>query len=311
MKNALVLKSTGSNYKIVLPDQTVADAVLSGKLRLENRKTTNPVCVGDWVDVEEHSCGYVIKHIHPRKNYIIRKSNNLSKQTHILAANLDLALLMVTFLYPFTPMGFIDRFLVTCEAYRIPAILVINKTDLHDPYLNSYASHISGIYENAGYRVFFISCINKTGLDELRLFLKNKITLICGNSGTGKSSLIKQLVPDAEIKIAGISHKHLKGKHTTTFAEMYPLPEGGYIIDTPGIRDLELVEMKPDEVGHYFPEIRKHMQKCKFNNCTHDHEPGCAVKAALHEGLIPQERFNTYLQIIHGDEMEWERWKVK
>ncbi|MCX8080849.1 MAG: ribosome small subunit-dependent GTPase A [Bacteroidia bacterium] len=308
---ARIMKSTGSHYKILLPDHSEHEAVLSGKIRLENRKTTNPVCVGDWVDVEWSENVYVIRRIHPRKNYIIRQSNNLSKLTHTIAANLDQAFLMVTFSVPFTPQGFIDRFLVTCEAYRIPAFLVVNKSDLHDEAIQEYAQHMKKIYENAGYPVFFISCAKKYGIDDLIKHLEGKTTLISGNSGTGKSSLIKILIPELNIKIAPVSHKHLKGKHTTTFAEMYRLNNNSFIIDTPGIRDLGLVEMKPDEVGHYFPEIRKYMNDCKFNNCTHDHEPECAVREAVESGFISKERYSGYLQIIHGDEMEWEAWKLK
>jgi len=308
---ARIMKSTGSHYKILLPDKSVNEAVLSGRIRLENRKTTNPVCVGDYVDVEWVEEKYVIKKIHPRKNYIIRKSNNLSKLTHALASNLDQAFLMVTFSVPFTPSGFIDRFLITCEAYRIPAFIVVNKIDLHDREIQAYADYYKSIYENAGYKVFFISCNTNQGIDALKNYLLNKTTLISGNSGTGKSSLIKKLIPDIEIKISDISYKHLKGKHTTTFAEMYELDENSYIIDTPGIKDLGLVEMKPEEVGHYFPEIRKYMNQCKFNNCTHDHEPDCAVRKAVEEHLISEERYNVYLQIIHGDEMEWDAWKLK
>jgi ribosome biogenesis GTPase len=307
----LVLKSTGSFYKVLDTSNQIREAVLSGKIRMENRKSTNPVCVGDHVDMFQEGNQYVITKIHPRKNYIIRQSNNLSKITHIIASNLDQAILMVTFSVPFTPQGFIDRFLITCEAYRIPAMLVVNKCDLHDEEMDQLTDYILGIYKDAGYPCLKISCLKKTGIDELKDVLKNKITLISGNSGTGKSSLIKELIPGLEIRIAPVSLKHLKGKHTTTFAEMYPLEGGGFIIDTPGIKDLGLVEMKPEEVGHYFPEIRRFMNECRFNNCTHDHEPDCAVRKKVQEGIISEERYRSYLQIIHGEEMEWEPWKLR
>lgn len=308
----ILTKSTGSRYLVRLPNGEIIDCVLKGKIRLDGRKTTNPVAVGDVVDVESDENGdYVIANIHPRKNYIIRKSINLSKQAQILASNLDQAMLVVTLVAPRTSLGFIDRFLITAEAYSIPAILVFNKSDVLNEELLGLQQEIISIYENAGYKCIVVSSLKKQNLDEVKELLKDKTTLISGHSGVGKSTLINAIEPELDLKTGDISSVHLKGMHTTTFAELHPLSFGGFIIDTPGIKELGLVEMKKEEVGHYFPEIRKVMNNCKFNNCLHVNEPKCAVKEAVENGEISEERYHSYLGILNGEEMDWKEWELR
>lgn len=308
----ILTKSTGSRYLVRLPNGEIIDCVLKGKIRLDGRKTTNPVAVGDVVDVESDENGdYVIANIHPRKNYIIRKSINLSKQAQILASNLDQAMLVVTLVAPRTSLGFIDRFLITAEAYSIPAILVFNKSDVLNEELLGLQQEIISIYENAGYKCIVVSSLKKQNLDEVKDLLKDKTTLISGHSGVGKSTLINAIEPGLDLKTGDISSVHLKGMHTTTFAELHPLSFGGFIIDTPGIKELGLVEMKKEEVGHYFPEIRKVMNNCKFNNCLHVNEPKCAVKEAVENGEISEERYHSYLGILNGEEMDWKEWELR
>lgn len=308
----IVVKSTGSRYLVRLEEGEIIDCVLKGKLRLDGRKTTNPVAVGDKVDIEcDENDDYVISNIHPRKNYIIRKSINLSKQAQILASNLDQAMLVVTLVAPRTSLGFIDRFLITAEAYSIPAILVFNKSDILDEQLLQLQQDIIDIYENIGYRCYVVSGLKQENLEVIKDLLKNKTTLISGHSGVGKSTLINAIEPSLDLKTGDISSVHLKGMHTTTFAELHPLSFGGFIIDTPGIKELGLVEMKKEEVGHYFPEIRKVMNQCKFNNCLHVNEPKCAVKEAVENGEISEERYHSYLGILNGEEMDWKEWEVR
>lgn len=248
----------------------------------------------------------MITAIEERKNYIIRKSINLSKQTHILAANVDQALLIATFAFPRTSTGFIDRFLVTAEAYHIPAVLIFNKADLFtdEPSLLTEINALIALYERLGYPCYFVSAITGEGIDELKRLVKDKINLVAGHSGVGKSSLINRLDTQLQLKTGSISTAHLKGKHTTTFAEMHPLAAGGFIIDTPGIKELGLVEMTREEVGHYFPEIRERMNQCKFNNCLHVNEPKCAVIEAVEAGEIAASRYQNYLSILQGEEMD-------
>ncbi|MBL7894139.1 MAG: ribosome small subunit-dependent GTPase A [Bacteroidia bacterium] len=308
----ILTKSTGSRYLVRLPNGEIIDCVLKGKIRLDGRKTTNPVAVGDVVDVESDENGdYVIANIHPRKNYIIRKSINLSKQAQILASNLDQAMLVVTLVAPRTSLGFIDRFLITAEAYSIPAILVFNKSDVLDEELLGLQQEIISIYENAGYKCIVVSSLKNRNVEEVKALLKDKTTLISGHSGVGKSTLINAIEPGLDLKTGDISSVHLKGMHTTTFAELHPLSFGGFIIDTPGIKELGLVEMKKEEVGHYFPEIRKVMNNCKFNNCLHVNEPKCAVKEAVENGEISEERYHSYLGILNGEEMDWKEWELR
>lgn len=306
---ALVLKSTGNLYRLCTEKGELVQGRLAGKVRLDARKSTNPVVVGDWVNTVIENNEALITEILPRKNYIIRKSLNLSKQTHILAANLDQAILLATLVAPRTSTGFIDRFLVTAEAYRIPATIIFNKTDLLDKELKKIQNELIEMYSSLGYTCFAISALEKKDVQKVKKLLKDKVSLLSGHSGTGKSTLINAIQPGLSLKTGDISDVHLKGKHTTTFSELHKLDEGGYIIDTPGIKELGLVEMKKEEVGHYFPEFRALMHQCRFNTCTHTHEPGCAVLKALDEGTIYEERYHNYLGILNGDETEWKEWE--
>ncbi len=309
--NGTVIKSTGSRYTVTANGKTYS-CTLKGKIRLEGRKTTNPVAVGDQVTIGFEENGEVtISNILPRKNYIIRKSINLSKQAQIIASNLDQAVLIATLVSPRTSLGFIDRFLVTAEAYRIPAKIVFNKSDLLDKTLLEIQKETIAIYLKAGYECFEVSSYDLKQVEALKKIFKDKTTLIAGHSGVGKSTFINALQPGLDIKTGEISSAHSKGMHTTTFAELHPLNFGGNIIDSPGIKELGLVEMKKEEVGHYFPEIRQRMGDCKFNNCLHVNEPKCAVIAAVETGEISHERYNSYLGILNGEEMDWKEWEVK
>lgn len=306
-----VIKSTGSRY-LVRAQNKVYDCVLKGKIRLEGRKTTNPVAVGDKVDIDLDDNGEAfIKTIHPRKNYIIRKSINLSKQAQILASNLDQAVLIATLVSPRTSLGFIDRFLITAEAYSIPAKIVFNKCDLLNDELKNNQKQIIALYANVGYECFEISSFDSKQIELLKAIFKNKTTLVAGHSGVGKSTFINALEPGLNLKTGEISSAHAKGMHTTTFAELHALSFGGDIIDSPGIKELGLVEMKKEEVGHYFPEIRERMNNCKFNNCLHENEPKCAVIDAVGAGEISEERYASYLGILNGEEMDWKEWELK
>jgi ribosome biogenesis GTPase len=308
---ALVLKSTGNLYKLYTDNGEFVQARLAGKLRLDLRKSTSPVVVGDKVEINVENDEALISKIYPRKNYIIRRSVNLSKQTHILAANIDQAFLLVTLHSPRTSTGFIDRFLVTAEAYQIPATIIFNKADLLNTEEKKIQNELIDIYSLIGYTCLKISALDKKDAETVRDLLKDKITLLAGHSGTGKSTLINGIQAGLNIKTANLSAAHVKGKHTTTFSELHKLEAGGYIIDTPGIKELGLVEMKKEEVGHYFPEFRALMNDCKFNNCTHTIEPGCAVLKALDENKISSERYRNYFSILNGDETNWNEWENK
>ena len=305
MEKGLVIKSTGKWYTVKdLETEKTVSCNIRGKLRIKGIKSTNPVAVGDLVEyyMPENSETGVIKKIHNRKNYIIRKSTNLSKQTQVLAANIDQAILMATIAYPETYPVFIDRFLISAEAYSIPAKLIFNKTDLYNKEQNQYLNTLIEIYQNAGYECFPISVINKTNIDTIKNLLKDKISVISGNSGVGKSSLINLIDSRLDLKTSEISDYHKSGKHTTTFAEMFELSIGGYIIDTPGIRGFGLYDIKKEELFHYIPEIFKISENCKYHNCTHVHEPGCAVQEAVRQGLISKLRYENYLSILFDDE---------
>jgi len=317
-----VIKNTGSSFGVLVDstENQVIDCRIKGTFRLKGIRTTNPVSVGDRVDiaVNPDSTAYIIK-IHPRTNYIIRRASNLSKEASILAANVDQACLVFTLSHPRTSTTFIDRFLATAEAYRVPVTLVINKTDLLDNDTAAASEQTDGsdatdmqddcsdselleaisyLYRSIGYRVLHISAKNGEGLDTLRSILTDKITLVSGNSGVGKSTIINRLIPGLDLKTAQISDVHDTGMHTTTFSEMFRLPEGGWIIDTPGVRGFGTIEFDPSEVSHFFPEIFKIAAGCRYGNCTHTHEPHCAVLSALAEGRIAQSRYNSYLSIL-------------
>ena len=301
----LVIKSTGSWYEVLTDEGETINCRIKGKFRTMDIKTTNPIAVGDRVDLEpepDQDTGLIIA-LHPRKNYIIRKSVNLSKQAQIIAANLDQAFLIVTLASPRTSLGFIDRFLVTAEAYGIPAKLIFNKLDLFSDEGLEILDQYQDIYENVGYPCYSVSALQETNLDRLRDLLKNQVTLVSGHSGVGKSTLINALLPGSKLRTGDISDWSDKGKHTTTFAEMFQLPFGGYLIDTPGIRELGVFDIEKQELGRLFPEIRKLMGSCRFHNCRHVNEPGCAVLEAVEDGgVVEPSRYDSYLSIYHGNE---------
>jgi len=299
-----VVKSTGSWYRILCENGSVADARIRGKLRLQGLDTTNPVAVGDHVLLQQEAQTdlLVIQEVLPRRNYLIRRSNNLSRQRQILAANLDQAALVVTLMAPATSTGFIDRFLVSCEAYHVPALLIINKTDMLAG-AEAALEEFSALYASLGYPVISLSAKTGAGLETLENLLAEKTTLITGHSGVGKTTLINKLIPGLNLKTGAISTAHEKGKHTTTFAEMHFLPAGGALIDTPGIRDLGVVDLEPREISHYFAEMRPLIPHCRFNNCLHVHEPGCAVLKALEQETISSERYYNYLSILNNEDV--------
>ena len=300
----LVTKSTGSWYSVIAENGERYECRIKGKLRIKGIVSTNPVAVGDIVTFElepDQETG-VISKIEVRKNYIIRKSINLSKQAHIIAANMDQAFLIVTLASPRTSLGFIDRFLVTAEAYHIPAALIFNKLDLFSDEGLEILEDFMAIYGNIGYPCYAVSANEGTNIGIIENLLKDKTTLFSGHSGVGKSSLINRIIPNIEIKTGEISDWSDSGKHTTTFAEMYDLPFGGKLIDTPGIRELGIFDLDKKQLAHYFPEFRERMHDCKFNNCVHINEPGCAVLKALEEGEIEPSRYDSYLSIYNGNE---------
>ncbi|MCC8424956.1 ribosome small subunit-dependent GTPase A [Mucilaginibacter sp. UR6-11] len=300
----LITKSTGSWYQVRTPEGARYDCRIKGIFRTKGITTTNPLAVGDIVDFDlepEQQTGVITK-LHQRKNYIIRKSINLSKQAQIIAANLDQALLVVTLASPRTSLGFIDRFLVTAEAYGIPARLIYNKLDLFSDEGLAILADYREVYEKIGYPCYEVSALEGTNISLVQDLLKDKVTLFSGHSGVGKSSLINALLPDLELRTSEVSEWSDKGTHTTTFAEMFELPQGGFIIDTPGIRELGVIDIEKQELGHFFPEMRSRMRNCKFNNCQHINEPGCAVLAALENGEIELSRYESYLSIYNGND---------
>lgn len=299
----LVVKNSGSWYSVKTDDGTIVECKIKGSFRIRDIKTTNPIAIGDYVEFEQTPDGTgLIYEICQRKNYIIRRSSNLSKQAHILAANLDMAVLIVTVNYPETYTIFIDRFLATSEAYNVPACLVFNKIDCYDEDETEYLNGIMYLYETIGYPVFKISALHPETLNDLISFLQGKVTLFSGNSGVGKSTLINAIIPNLNIKTAEISIMHNKGMHTTTISEMYELPYGGYIIDTPGVKGFGTIDMGKEEIGHFFKEIFAVSKKCKFANCTHTHEPDCAVREAVDKHYISLSRYQSYLNILEDTE---------
>ncbi|MBL0047320.1 MAG: ribosome small subunit-dependent GTPase A [Bacteroidetes bacterium] len=305
----LVIKSTGSWYTVRKVDGGIVDCRIKGNFRIKDIKSTNPIAVGDEVDFELEKdndstveAKGVINKIAPRKNYIIRKSINLSRQTHILAANIDRAFLIVTVASPRTSVGFMDRFLVTAEAYHIPVTIVFNKMDICDTSELEEVEKRSALYSKLGYSCCKVSAFKESDLFDLRGQLKDKINLLSGHSGVGKSTLINGLDSSLSIKTAQISDAHSKGTHTTTFAEMHELKSGGFIIDTPGIKEIGIVDIEKEELWSFFPEFRERVNQCKFNNCLHIHEPGCKVKQDVESGEIALSRYNSYCSIFNGEE---------
>jgi ribosome biogenesis GTPase len=299
----LVIKNTGSWVTVRLDDGNTVNCKMRGVLRLKGLRCTNPVAVGDRVQVEDKGGDApVVGDIEPRRNYIIRRSSNLSKEFQIIAANLDQAVLVATLTNPETSTTFIDRFLATAEAYQVPAVLAFNKIDLlnTDEWRNRL-DELKTLYESIGYPVVVMSAATGEGADALRAQLAGKMSLLSGNSGVGKSSIINLLVPDAHVRVGDVSHTHHKGMHTTTFSELLDLPGGGAIIDTPGVKAFGTIDFERAEVAHYFPEIFRISDDCRFNNCTHTHEPGCAVLEAVEQGKIAPSRFTSYLSILEED----------
>ncbi|MBL4724080.1 MAG: ribosome small subunit-dependent GTPase A [Lutibacter sp.] len=300
----IVTKSTGSWYTVYLDKGEKIECRLKGKFRIKGIKSTNPVAVGDHVnfEYEEGKVTGVINKIFERKNYIIRKSVNLSKQTHIIASNIDIAFLLVTIDNPPTSPGFIDRFLATAEAYSIPVIILFNKIDMYNDDELEKLAMLDAVYTDIGYECIAISATKNIDIDSVKKLMKNKTTMFSGHSGVGKSTLINAIEPTLNLKTANISKQHKQGLHTTTFAEMFELNFGGFIIDTPGIKGFGVVDFKPEEITDYFPEFFKLKSKCKFNNCLHINEPKCAIKDAVESDEIAYSRYNSYLQMVEGDE---------
>lgn len=297
--HGLVVKNTGSWYTVKTDSGQLIDCKLKGNFRLKGIRSTSPVVVGDFVQIVTNAEGTaMITAIDDRKNYIIRKSPNLSKQSQIIAANLDQAFLLVTIKYPETSTIFIDRFLAGAEAYRIPVVLVFNKTDLLNEEEHHYQQMMMNLYETIGYHCVEISAETGQGMEVIDALLAQKVTLLSGNSGVGKSTLINVLIPHAEQRTAEISDAHGTGIHTTTFSEMIALPHGGYVIDTPGIKGFGTFDIEPEELTSYFKEIFAFSKDCKFNNCTHTHEPGCAVRTAVENHYISESRYQSYLSML-------------
>mgnify|MGYP005840491275 CR=1 FL=1 len=305
LNKGIVIRSTGSWYDVQTDDGNITKCKFKGKYKIAGIKSTNPIAVGDQVYfsvLSEEQIGLIQK-LEPRNNYMIRKSTKLSKQTHIIASNIDYALLVITLNQPRTSTGFIDRFLVTAEAYHIQTVLIFNKADLFSEKSQKKVNDLKNLYENLGYRCLQTSAQTGKGLDLLKELMKDKTSLFSGHSGVGKSALINAVEPNLKLKTGQISNYHQKGKHTTTFAEMHPLHFGGYIIDTPGIKEFGLVDMQKETLSGYFPEMNKRLQLCKFNNCLHLNEPHCAVKKAVSNGEIAQSRYNNYLAILEDKDL--------
>lgn len=295
----LVIRNTGSWYQVKTDEGNLVDCKIKGNFRLKGIRSTNPVVVGDYVSIVMNPEGTAfITEIEDRRNYIVRKASNLSKQSHILAANLDQCLLVVTVARPETSTVFIDRFLASAEAYRVPVVLVFNKADDLDSDERHYLDGLVHLYTTVGYECRIISALQQEGIAELRTLLVGKVTLLSGHSGVGKSTLINALLPHLQLRTAEISEMHQTGMHTTTFSEMYLLDEGGYLIDTPGIKGFGTFDMDEEEVGHYFREIFRFSEGCRYGNCTHVHEPGCAVREAVENHYISESRYASYLSML-------------
>lgn len=301
MQKGVVVCATGSWYDVLSEDGVTRKCRIRGRMRLKGVRSTNPVVVGDEVLFTEEGDDFVIEELSPRRNYIIRRASNLSKESHIIAANIDRAMLVVTLSSPRTAPEFIDRFLVTCEAYSIPATILLAKIDLAAE-CREQVDAFRATYESAGYEVIEISALYGTGLDRVRELVAGRTTLVAGNSGVGKSTLIGALEPTLDVRTGEISQSHHKGRHTTTFSTMYPLTGGGSIIDTPGVKGFGLIDIEDAELGRYFPDMMRYAPECRYYNCTHVHEPGCAVVSAVEEGKIAYSRYESYLKILDEDE---------
>lgn len=310
MKKGIVVKSTGSWYTVKTSDGNLIECRIKGNFRIKGIRSTNPIAVGDQVELTEqrednNSEGAVtglITNIIERKNYIIRKAPNLSKESHIIAANIDQAFLIVTIKHPVTTTTFIDRFLVSAEAYCIPCRIIFNKIDLYNEDQTSQMNSLVNIYEAIGYQCLKISATENIGLEELKEMMKGRTNVFSGHSGVGKSTIINCIQPGILLKTGIISDSHHSGKHTTTYSEMIDLDFGGFIIDTPGIKGFGLLEMAKEEISHYFPEMFQLLNNCQYYNCTHTHEPGCAVKKAVEEGLIAESRYDTYVGLLNNED---------
>ena len=304
-----VVKSTGSNYEVRIDsDGTIIQCRIKGKMRTEDIKSTNPVAVGDFVDIEmesEDSSEGLICELLPRRNYVVRRASNLSKQTHVLAANVDQALLLVTINYPVTTPVFIDLFLASAEAFGVPVVIVFNKIDRYDSRHREELDNFKSIYSDMGYDVVEISAKYEQGLDKVKEFLKDKISVIAGHSGVGKSTLINRIEPGLNLRTDEISECNNSGKHTTTHAEMHAFSFGGYVIDTPGIRGFGITGIDDNEISHYFRDIFRISDACQYNNCTHRHEPGCAVKLAVEEGRLALSRYQSYINIVDASKSKY------
>jgi len=307
LEQGLVIKSTGSRYRILYRSGNTVECTIKGKFRVKELRATNPVAVGDNVlfEFEKGSNSGIITEVLDRKNYILRRASNLSKQTQVLAANIDQAFLMITIILPETPMEFIDRFLMTAEAYRVPSSIIINKTDIYGVSELERMEQIVSIYGKIGYECFMISLTGRTGIDTLREKMKDKINLLAGNSGVGKTTLLNMFEPSLNLKTGEISDYHKQGKHITTFPEMHKMPFGGFVIDTPGIRGFGVVDMERNEIYHFFPEIFKVSEKCRFYNCLHLDEPGCEVRKAVESGIIDPLRYRSYVNILEDENSKY------
>ena len=303
MEKGIVLKSTGSRYRVLYGDGKIIDCSIKGKLRIKEFRTTNPVAVGDNIlfEIEKKTNSGIITEVLDRRNWILRKASNLSKHSQIIAANIDQVFLMITIILPETPVEFIDRFLITAEAYRVPAKIIINKTDLYGENEVAKMEYLEALYKNIGYECIRLSLKEETNMDVLKQLMKGKTSLISGNSGVGKTTLLNAFNPLLKLKTAEISNYHKQGKHITTFPEMHKMPFDGYVIDTPGIRGFGVVDMERNEIYHFFREIFTISKECRFNNCLHLDEPGCAVRDAVEKGEIAFLRYKSYLNIMDGD----------
>jgi ribosome biogenesis GTPase len=307
LEQGIVIKSTGSHYRVLHSDGKITDCVIRGKFRERNLRTTNPVAVGDNVkfDFESGSNTGIITELLDRRNYILRKASNLSKEFQIIAANVDHLFLMITIILPETPVEFIDRFLMTAEAYRVPATIIINKTDLYGKAEIKRMEYLESLYSRIGYECLRLSIINNQGVDILKDKMKGNINLLAGNSGVGKTTLINALNPALNLKTEAISDYHKQGKHVTTFPEMHPMPFGGFVIDSPGIRGFGVIDMEKNEIYHFFPEIFRVSKECRFYNCLHFDEPGCAVRNAVETGAIDPLRYRSYLNILNDNNRKY------